>query len=300
MLLRSRIVITPGWETVLRAHGLDSVEGVYQLGSGETIKRSGSVEVRQVPLGKGAVFLKNYWVGKPSQLWSGLFRGTLFGRAKARTEYENLARLRAWQLDAPEPVAYGEERRAGLLLRSFLISEGVPNPMPLHVFIRDRLPALPAEESRHARGELIERLAHCTRRLHEHGFVHHDYFWRNILLSGGDLTRFFLIDAHKGRCWRPGGEQRGRAEDLAALDAPAPRFFRRTERLRFFLLYRGHPPSAAAVSDQPGLAFTAPLLRRTGRRLDARDKELLRLAMRLAAPMREKQLRRALGLGRPK
>jgi hypothetical protein len=187
-----------------------------------------------------------------------------------------------------------------LLLRSFLISEGVFNPMPLDVFIRDRLPALPLEESRRVRRELIERLAHCTRRLHEHGFVHHDYFWRNILLSGGELTRFFLIDAHKGRCWRPGGERPSRAKDLAALDAPAPRFFRRTERLRFFLLYRGHPPSAVAVSERPGLASNASLLPRTGRQLDAQDKALLRLALRLAAPMREKQLRRALGLGRPK
>jgi hypothetical protein len=275
MLLRSHTVIAPGWETRLRAHGLDTVEGVYQLKSGDVITRSGSVEVRRMQLGKeagsGTVFFKKYWIGKPSQLWSGMFRGTFFGRAKARTEYENLARLRAWQLDAPEPVAYGEERRAGWLRRSFLISAGVADPMPLHVFIRDRLPALSAEESRRARRELIERLAHNTRRLHEHGFVHHDYFWRNILLSGGDLTCFFLIDAHKGRCWRPGGEQRGRAKDLAALDAPAPRFFRRTERLRFFLLYREH------------------------RRLDAEDKALVRLTLRLAAPMREKQLRRALG-----
>ena len=280
MLLRSKTVIAPGWEAWLRQHGLDSVGGVYRLDSGESIKRSGSVEVRRVHLGAGStartVFIKKYWIGKLSQLWSGMFRGTFFGRAKARGEYENLARLRAWQLDAPEPVAYGEERRAGWLLRSFLISESVPEPMPLHEFIRDRLPALPAEALRHTRRALIENLARYTRRLHERGFVHYDYFWRNILLSGGEVSRFFLIDAHKGRPWRPGEEQRGRAADLAALDAPAPRFFRRTERLRFLLLYRGH------------------------RRLDAEDKALLRLALRLAVPMREKQLRRALGLGRPK
>jgi len=101
--------------------------------------------------------------------------------------------------------------------------------------------------------------------------VHHDYFWRNILLSGSGLTRFFLIDAHKGRCWFPWEEVRARARDLAALQAPAPRFFRRTEMMRFFLLYRNHS------------------------RLDTRDKELLRLTLRLAGPMREKQLRRALG-----
>ena len=280
MLLRSKTVIAPGWEAWLHQHGLDSVGGVYRLDSGEPIKRSGSVEVRRVHLGAGStartVFIKKYWIGKLSQLWSGMFRGTLFGRAKARGEYENLARLRDWQLDAPEPVAYGEERRAGWLLRSFLISESVPEPTPLHEFIRDRLPVLPAKARRHTRRALIENLARYTRRLHERGFVHHDYFWRNILLSGGDLTRFFLIDAHKGRSWRPGEAQQCRAKDLAALDAPAPNFFRRTERLRFFLQYRGH------------------------RRLDAEDKALLRLALKLAGPMREKQLQRALGLGRPK
>ena len=62
--------------------------------------------------------------------------------------------------------------------------------------------------------------------------------------------------------------------DLAALDSPAPHFFRRAERLRFFLLYRNH------------------------RKLDAGDKSLLRLVLRLAEPLRERQLRRALGLGR--
>jgi len=279
MLPRSQTVIAPGWEMPLRERRLDTVEGVYQLNSGDVIKRTGSVEVRRVQLGAGAdggaVFIKKYWIGKPSQLWSGMFRGTLFGQSKARREYENLARLRAWQLDAPAPVAYGEERRAGWLVRSFLISESVSDPTSLQSFIRDRLATLPPEESPRVRRQLIAGLADCTRRLHEHGFVHHDYFWRNILLSDGDLTRFFLIDAHKGRRWRPGEEWRCRAKDLGALDAPASRFFRRTERLRFFLRYRQH------------------------RRLDHEDKALLRLAFKLAEPMREVQLRRVLGLGRP-
>jgi tRNA A-37 threonylcarbamoyl transferase component Bud32 len=275
---RSHTVIAPGWEEILRGHGLGTVAGVYQFTAGETVTRSGSVEVRRAPLGAGAggrtVFIKKYWTSKPSQLWSGMFRGTFIGRSKARREYENLAQFREWQLDAPLPVAWGEERRAGWLWRSFLISEEVPEPAPLHHFIRERLPALPAEASRRARRELIERLAASTRRLHEHGFVHHDYFWRNILLSGADPGRFFLIDAHKGRLWRRGEEQQGRARDLAALDAPAPRFFRRTERLRFFLFYRNHG------------------------RLDAEDKALLRRTLKLAEPMRERQLRRALGPGR--
>jgi tRNA A-37 threonylcarbamoyl transferase component Bud32 len=173
-------------------------------------------------------------------------------------------------------VAYGEERVAGWLLRSYLISEGVPDPVPLHVFIRQELlqPANstgPADAIRRRRRELIAGLASATRRLHEHRFVHHDYFWRNILLSRGALAQFFLIDAHKGRRWYPGESQRAPAQDLAALDAAAPAFFRRTERLRFFLQYRGIP------------------------RLDRTAKSLLRLVLRLAAPMRDRQMRRARG-----
>jgi len=272
------MLIAPGWESLLREHGLDTLEAVYRCERGEVIKRTGSVEVRSLPLGSSpgarTVFIKKYWAASPSQLWSGMFRGVLLGRSKARREYENLNRLRAWGLDAPAAVAFGEERCAGWLLRSFLISESVVDPLPLHVFIRDQLPATAAGRPQGLRRELIEQLAQFTRRLHEHAFVHHDYFWRNILLSGGDLKRFFLIDAHKGRRWFRWEERRARAKDLATLDAPAPQFFRRTERLRFFLLYRGR------------------------RSLAPEDKALLRLTLRMAAPQRERQLRRVRGLGR--
>jgi tRNA A-37 threonylcarbamoyl transferase component Bud32 len=278
MRRHARMLIAAGWEPWLREHGLGSLEAVYRCELGGVIKRSGSVEVRSLQLGLSPnariVFIKKYWAGHPSQLWSGMFRGVLLGRSKARREYENLNRLRAWGLDAPAPVAFGEERRAGWLLRSFLISESVSDPQPLDVFIRERLPATVAGQPHALRQELIEQLAGFTRRLHEHAFVHHDYFWRNILLSGGDLKRFFLIDAHKGRRWFPWEERRARAKDLAALDAPAPHFFRRTERLRFFLLYRGR------------------------RSLAPEDKALLRLTLRLAAPLRERQLRRVRGIGR--
>lgn len=278
MRRHARMLIADGWEPLLRAHGLDNLEAVYRCEQGEVIKRTGSVEIRSLRLGSSpdgrTVFIKKYWAASLSQLWSGMFRGALFGRSKARREYENLNRLRGWGLDAPAAVAFGEERRAGWFLRSFLISESVADPLPLHVFIRDQLQATEAGKPRALRKELIEQLAAFTCRLHEHAFVHHDYFWRNILLSGGDLKRFFLIDAHKGRRWFPWEERRARAKDLATLDAPAPQFFRRTERLRFFLLYRGR------------------------RSLGLEDKALLRLTLRLAAPLRERQLRRVRGIGR--
>lgn len=272
MRRRNKVVINPDWEALLQLHRLDSVEAVYAVRTGRVLKSGTATELRRIELSEQGlrreVYVKKYWYPTFHDRWSGFYRGTFLGVSKVRREFENLVRLRAWGLDAPTPVAYGEERQNRWLRRSFLISEGVAEALSLDLFIRDILPTLPAPEQHETRGELIQRLAGYTRRMHDHGFVHHDYFWRNILLNGQSLARFSLIDSHKGRCWKPWMESRGRAKDLATLDTPAPWFFRRTERLRFLLHYRGHP------------------------RLTGEDKLLLRLALKLAEPMRAEQIQR--------
>lgn len=276
MFRTSKMVVHPEWQALLKARGLDTVRGVYENSAGQAIASSGTTEVREVELtGPGSaqprvVFIKRYWFPSFGSRWNGALRGTLLGRSKVRREFDNLVWLRTHGFDAPLPVAWGEERSGGWLTRSLLISEGIPEPVALSKFIRDTLPSRPAATRR----ELIERLAALTRRLHEQRFVHHDLFWRNIILTGESLDRFALIDAHKGRVWRAGAEQRSRAADLAALDAPALYYFRRTERLRFFLRYRGHA------------------------RLTPEDKALLRATLRLAEPMRERQLARVTGAKR--
>jgi tRNA A-37 threonylcarbamoyl transferase component Bud32 len=269
---RNHIVIAPDWQALLHAHQLDSVEAVYALQTGMILKPGATTEVRRLEwLDHGLrreLYIKKYWYPTSGDRWSGFHRGTFLGVSKVRREFENLARLRTWGLDAPAPVAYGEERQAGWLHRSFLISEGIRDPLSLDLFIRDWLPTLPASEQRQVRRELIEHLADYTRRMHKRCFVHHDFFWRNILLSGRSLAHFFLIDSHKGRCWKPWMEYRCRAKDLATLDAPAPSYFRRTERLRFFLRYCGQ------------------------RRLTRADKHILRLILHATEPMRSAQLQR--------
>lgn len=241
------------WQTQFRAHGLVTVANVYALATGKVLTHSGTTEVRCIELDGRALFIKKYWVTKPSQIISGVTRGAVFGKSKVRREFENLAQLRAWGFDAPAPVSYGEERRGGCLMRSCLISEAVPAARGLDIAIRE------------GQRDFL-KLADYVRRLHEYHFIHCDLFWRNILLTGNSLDRFFLIDAHKG------GYRRGsRAEDLAALDAPAPAFFRRTERLRFFLRYLNRP------------------------KLTAADKKLARQVLALAAPLREKQIQRVRG-----
>lgn len=267
-----RTEIVPEWRGLLHAHSLSSVAAAYAREDGRVVAHSGTTQVRRIELAEGTgyrtLFLKRYSFSTAADRWRGALRGTFLGRSKVRREFENLARLRAWGFEAPAPVAWGEERVGGWLARSFLISEGVPEPVPLDEFIRDVLSARPAEVQRALRAELIDRVADLTRRLHDRRFVHYDLFWRNIIVSGSSLAHLAVIDAHKGRVWRSGTGGRSRAADLAALDAPAPQFFRRTERLRLFLRYRGHA------------------------RLTGEDKALVRATLRAAAPMRERQSRR--------
>jgi tRNA A-37 threonylcarbamoyl transferase component Bud32 len=273
-----KMVVARDWEKVMRANKLDSLAALYSRADGKIATRSGTTEVRRLTLvfegTERPVYLKKYWANTFSQLWSGALRGTFFGISKARREFENLARLRSWGLDAPAPVAYGEERKFGWMTRSFLVSEEIPQPMSLGAFIRDVLSQMPDEERRKKKRELIQHLARTTRRLHEHRFAHHDLFWRNIILSGLNLEHFFLIDAHKGNTSLPWNEFRRRAHDLAALDSPAAFFFSRTERLRFFLAYLQEP------------------------RLNQKNKKLLRRVLSIAAPMRSQQLRRVQNAGR--
>jgi tRNA A-37 threonylcarbamoyl transferase component Bud32 len=270
--LKDITIAYPGWSKLLDQHRLLTVDAVYQFPDGTILKGGTATELRRVEFRDEkqtrVLYIKKYWYPTSRLRWSGFYRGTFLGTSKVRREYENLARLREWGLDAPAPVAYGEERRNRWLHRSYLISEGVPSPMPLDLFIRDVLPAMSAPERRKQQCELIENLADYTRRMHDHRFVHHDYYWRNILLSEKSLAHFFLIDSHKGRPWKSRGESAGRAKDLATLDSPAPRYFRRSERLQFFLAYCGHP------------------------RLTPTDKNLLRLVLKLAEPMRPVQLNR--------
>lgn len=274
MFRAETIQVNPEWQPMLSAHRLDTVAAVYDREDGEVVTRSGSTEVRRIQLGVGSeartLFIKKYWISRNSQLWSGLFRGVMFGQSKARREFMNLGRLRKWGLDAPGAVAYGEERRSGCVVRSFLISEGVCDPMPLDRFIRDWLPAQSSGQQRVLRRELIARLAVYTQRMHGHHFVHHDYFWRNIILSGGKLSQFNLIDAHKGCVWPAWSEQRSRAKDLAALDSAATYFFRRTERLGFLRAYLGC------------------------KTLTSGEKDFVRRVLEIAAPMRQRQVRRVL------
>ena len=272
MSLHSKWTLQPGWEDLLRRHGLDSLDRLYAVDTGEVFARSGTTEVRRIALrddqGTHVLFIKKYWFETLYDRFKGTFRGTLFGLSKVRREGDNLLRLKAWGLDAPRLVAWGEERKGGWLRRSVLVTEGVPNPMSLDVWFLSVFPVLTPTEKRGHLQRLATGLAAAMTRMHRHRFAHRDLFWRNIILSGSSLDRFYLIDSHHGHVWHPWNRSRRQTEDLAALDAVAPLFMSSPQRIRFLLQYLGL------------------------RRLTPQTKTFVRRILKCAAPLRERQSRR--------
>ena len=269
-----RMTVRPREKRFLSQNGLDTFAAIYGLDGGTAVADSSSSSVERFVLRDGndrrIVYVKKYWFLSPSRLWKGMLRGTFLRRSKVKREYGFLLQLAQSGLEAAAPIAWGEQRIARWLLRSFLVTEGITRPMPMDEFIAETLPGMPEAERRWARRALLRALAQCTRRFHDHGFVHHDLYWRNIILSEGRLDRFFIIDGPKGRRCRPWESRRCRAKDLATLDAPAPLFFRRTERLRFFLFYSGTSRLTPATK-----RFVQTILRHAGPERDRQGRRLL-------------------------
>ena len=269
------MVIEPAWADLLKSVHMDSIPGVVTSPLGEIISQDRKMEKNDVKRlevewsGRKYVFyVKRYYNYLFEKIWKRAFRGSWWPPSMVKSEFVNLKRLEKWGINIPEPVAYGEHRFGGGLINAFIISLEIPQAMGLDYLVNNWLPDQPPHTQKSVRAELIDSLAEVTRRMHDHGFEHHDYFLRNIMVSDFDFSKLFILDAPRGRAW-PRWLGRLRApHDLATLDAAAPKIFRRTERLRFFLKYRGH------------------------HRLTSSDKAMIRRIMKLALPWRDRQIRR--------
>jgi len=157
--------------------------------------------------GTRAYFKQSQLAGK-TRLRYALKRGLLRSTLPRLAEYENLAWLRAHGFHAPEPLAAGVSWRGGLPRFQFLFTRAVGGAETLAEI-------LAAGVGRPDRPGILDLLAREVARMHAAGFVHHDLFARNILVTGSPkAARVWFLD-----CWAggPGPQLRGPAYDLACL-----------------------------------------------------------------------------------
>lgn len=161
-------------------------------------------------------------------------------------EYRNLVRLREIGVPSITPIAAGTRTR-GLRCESFLLTDSLGPTTKLEDYVPAEFAESFSREKSGRKRRLIDTLARLTRKMHEGGVNHRDYYLCHIhiLPDAEPWPRLFVIDLNRadrrakvGRRWK--------VKDLAALNYSAPaRIFSRADRLRFLKIYlAGDSPDA--------------------------------------------------------
>jgi hypothetical protein len=172
-------------------------------------------------------YVKRYWgAGK------GLRR--YIGRPRVKAEWQNLKNFAKWGIPTAPIVGYGLERQAGAFVRGALITRELENTRDMAVMAKQGDERL--RDAAWVDG-ISRQLARATRALHDHHFAHNDLKWRNLLVNQN--AELFLIDCPTGSFWWGPFLRYRIVKDLACLDKVAGKVLTRSQRLRFFLQYRG-------------------------------------------------------------
>lgn len=275
----------------LQKLGIVSLRTALSFREGRVATVNKSSDTRQIPAadagGPDTIFLKRYWYGRFSSIVSQAFRGAIFGKSRARFEYDMLLEMRRRGVPAVRPIAYGEKRKSGILQACCLITAGEPNSESLDTYALRRFAesSISIAEAR----RFIDELARAVRKMHQAGVMHAGLFWRNILVreTANNGWEFAFLDPDpKGRLFDgpvPAGKLAPELSQLFA-DAAATecgeiqshrrhRFSRRTAIVRFARAYFGKnrlgPDEKTILYDAARLA--KPLLDQARHRLAMGD-----------------------------
>jgi hypothetical protein len=217
-------VLEPAFSQLANEFG--SLDTVFAL-QGERITKDPLSEVIRLELGGVRYYVKRYWgAGK------GLRR--YLGRPRVKAEWQNLKYFAKWGIPTAQIVAYGLERKVGAFVRGALITRDLQGSEDLALLAQHADVRL---SDPHWVDGISRQLARATRALHDHHFTHNDLKWRNLLVN--ESADLFLIDCPSGSFWWGPALNYRIIKDLACLDKVAKQQLTRTQRLRFYLQYRG-------------------------------------------------------------
>lgn len=182
--------MTPAGTALFGPTGPD-VSGWLAAGPG-VVKQNRQRTIYRVCLPGGAVYVKHCRANTP-RAWA----REVLRPAKARLEFENALALRALDVPAVEPLAWGAAStwRPG---DSYLITREQDAAEPLVTFLTHTLPGMPASTRSAVRRHVARGLAGLVARLHDAGVVHPDPHPGNFLIeqTPSHVPRFFLADLH--------------------------------------------------------------------------------------------------------
>lgn len=182
-----------------------------------------------------AYFLKIYHPGRGANKIKDLLRAS-----KARRFWQQGLRLAAAGFDVPRTVALAEERHAGLVRRSLVLTEALSGvPLPLYLSGGDSKPpcGLPVKMKRRA----IANLGRLIRGFHDLGFVHGDLVASNLFVVErmADSLAFYFMDNDRTRKFPPWLTLQLRKRNLVQLSRLPLAHVTLQDRMRFLHAYLG-------------------------------------------------------------
>jgi hypothetical protein len=251
-----QVTVRPEFLAVLRANGLETFEKIMAHARGSVMRSvpgrsTVRIELNQAE-GTMVAFLKRY----ESQYVS-------FGRKllrffrwpgacdEALHEWNAIEQLRDHGFNTAIPIAVGQQKRMGVVVRSFLMTAEIVGGVAAHEFVRTLQPT--------TRRALVQRIAELTQRFHGAGFAHRDYYLSHIFVRPPQPSarnpELVFIDLQ--RLFRPRWFQdRWLVKDLAAL---------------------GYSAQLSGATRTDLLSFYKTCLMRS--RLQAQDRRLIRTIM---------------------
>ena len=225
--------VRPGWRNVLLGDAGLKLAEWRSHGRLTTVKTGPHRVVYRVDLAEGSVYVKHFLVPDVRAMARQWFR-----RGKGRNEGRRAVKLAAIGVDTIDPIALGEQRKRSFLFENYLITQAIPETLPLDEFVERRLPEMGEPRRSRIRQSLASALARLTAHLHDAGFAHQDFHPGNVLIrfDEADQPHLSLIDLDALRMTRT-LTWRAARQNLALLNHYFWHRCSRTDRHRFLRDY---------------------------------------------------------------
>lgn len=204
-----------------------SLEAVFAI-DGERLTRDPLSEVVRIQRDGVYYYVKRY-------TGAGKHLRRYLGRPRIKAEWQNLKQFAKWGIPTAEVIGWGLERNGLAFGRGAMITRELPRTEDLSELAKRNDQRL---ADRAWVDHVSRQLARHTRVMHDNHFTHNDLKWRNLLVD--DQGTLFFIDCPTGDFWRGFMLRHRVIKDLACLDKVAKYHLSATQRLRFYLQYRGH------------------------------------------------------------
>lgn len=239
---RKHMIINREFELLLQNNGLDNFDTIMEINGGEVVKqkiKERSTIRFQVADGEHKVllYLKRYRHPLISAFLKNFL--TLSRTYSAVHEWRNILALKACNIPTMTPVAVGMRRRMLFLKESFLLTQGILDTTPLECLVADYFTPPLDTIRRERKRRLISNVASLTRKMHEEGYKHQDFYLCHILINWTepDNPLLYIADLHRVKKQEK-SHKRWRIKDLAALNYSAPeKLISQKDRLRFLKEY---------------------------------------------------------------